>query len=434
MNKIDSGVEWLGKIPDSWKIVPNKVIMHKEKNICEKYNNENILSLTMNGVIVRDLENPSGKMPATFDGYQIVKSGNLLMCLFDIDVTPRCIGLIENDGLTSPAYSNFVLHNGYFNKYYYYYYLMLDNTKELLHLAKNLRHSLTEEQLGYIPTLVPPFDTQVLISELLDNKISKIDALIANQEEQIVKLIEYKKKEITKVVTKGLYSVATMKNTNVKWIGQIPEHWNCCYNKYLFQYGNGALRIGPFGSSLSGKMLPNGQYKIYNQAHLVNDDFSLSRHFIDDETFEQLKSYEVLPGDILFSMMGTIGKCKIMPEGYMPGIMDSHLLKARLNELILPEYYLYVFDKDLSDCVISQLKYLSNGSIMSGLNSTIVKNIMIPVPPINEQLEIIQHLNPFCKKMDKLISLKKDKINKLQEYKKSIIYEYVTGKKSVYAE
>lgn len=123
----DSGINWIGLIPKSWEVVPHKYVMRKEKNICDKYEGQDILSLTMRGVIVRDLTNPSGKMPATFDGYQIVRPGNLLLCLFDIDVTPRCVGLINNDGLTSPAYSQFVLKNNYNAKYYYYLLRMIDD-------------------------------------------------------------------------------------------------------------------------------------------------------------------------------------------------------------------------------------------------------------------------------------------------------------------
>ena len=95
----DSGVAWLGEIPEDWTVVFNKHLMKKVKCIREKYTGEDVLSLTMKGVLIRNLDNPSGKMPATFDGYQFVEAGNLLMCLFDIDVTPRCIGLIKNDGV-----------------------------------------------------------------------------------------------------------------------------------------------------------------------------------------------------------------------------------------------------------------------------------------------------------------------------------------------
>ena len=132
----ESGLAWIGNIPERWRVMPNKYLMKKLKLIQPVYAGEDIISLTVNGVIKRDLDNPSGKMPASFDGYQFVYPGNLLMCLFDIDVTPRCIGLIKDFGLTSPAYSQFVLNSKADAGYYYYYYLWF----RLLRSKKPLRH------------------------------------------------------------------------------------------------------------------------------------------------------------------------------------------------------------------------------------------------------------------------------------------------------
>lgn len=195
-----SGIEWVGQMPSSWDAVPNKYLMYKVKNICPVYNGEDILSLTTNGVIIRDL-NGGGKMPTSFDGYQKVAPGNLLMCLFDIDVTPRCIGLVKNLGLTSPAYSQFVMRADAYAPYYYYYYLMVDYTKELLHMAKNLRHSLTEDQLGAIKAPNPPYEEQVQIAEFLDKKCTEISRVIEDKNKQLATLDEYKKSLIFEYVT-----------------------------------------------------------------------------------------------------------------------------------------------------------------------------------------------------------------------------------------
>lgn len=140
-------------------------------------------------------------MPTSFDGYQRLRKGNLLMCLFDIDVTPRCIGLIKNDGLSSPAYSQFVLHDNADAEYYYYYYLMVDYTKELLHMAKNLRHSLTEDQLGAISVPVPPIDEQREIAKYLNGKVAEIDTVIEQKQKQLTVLDTYKKSLIYEYVT-----------------------------------------------------------------------------------------------------------------------------------------------------------------------------------------------------------------------------------------
>lgn len=220
----DSGIEWIGDIPVSWKIMPNKYLMRKEKKICPVYHGEDILSLTMKGVIVRDLD-AGGKMPTSFDGYQRLEAGNLLMCLFDIDVTPRCVGLIKQAGVSSPAYSQFVLRKGADAAYYCYYYTMLDNDKTLLHLAKNLRHSLTEDQLGAIPVIVPPIEEQQRIADFLDTKCAEIDALTADIQTQIDTLEQYKRSVITETVTKGLNPDVEITDSGVEWVGEIPAHW-----------------------------------------------------------------------------------------------------------------------------------------------------------------------------------------------------------------
>lgn len=155
----DSGIEWVEQMPMSWNTVPNKYLMYKIKCICPIYNGENILSLTTNGVIIRDL-NGGGKMPTSFDGYQKIVPGNLLMCLFDIDVTPRCIGLIKDFGLTSPAYSQFAMKDGAYAPYYYYYYLMVDYTKELLHMLKFFVRDGAISGFGFIICKLPSHGSQ----------------------------------------------------------------------------------------------------------------------------------------------------------------------------------------------------------------------------------------------------------------------------------
>ena len=216
-----------------------------------------------------------------------------------------------------------------------------------------------------------------------------------------------------------------MKDSGVEWIGEVPESWYVSKLKYLFADGDNGLKIGPFGSAIRGKTLEEGPYKIYNQAHLIQNDFNLNRHFVSEETYQQLASYRVKPGDVLFSMMGTIGKCRIMPDGYPEGIMDSHLLKAGLNQKILPEFFVYAYDKDYSEQVISQLLYASNGTIMNGLNSTILKSVVIAVPPIEKQRKIVKYLDEKCSKIDAIIARQEEIIEKLKKFQGSLISETV---------
>ena len=234
----DSGIPWIGEIPQEWKVLPHKYVMFKIKEIQEHYSGEDIISLTMNGVIVRDLS-AGGKIPLTFDGYQKVYKGNLLQCLFDIDVTPRCVGLIKNNGVTSPAYSQFALKDNGYAPYYDYLLRYMDDNKVLLHLSKNLRSSLTETDFGAIQTIIPPISTQISIANFLDEKCTEIDELISLQEKMIDELKAYKQSVITEVVTKGLDRNVKMKDSGVDWIGEIPKEWKVRAIKYMFRTSKG---------------------------------------------------------------------------------------------------------------------------------------------------------------------------------------------------
>lgn len=198
----DSNVEWIGKIPKHWELIKNKHIFKKSKVIVgPNWDKYDVLSLTKNGVIIKDIERNEGKMPSDFSIYQIVNPGNLLMCLFDIDVTPRCVGYIENKGIVSAAYTELSAIDNINIKYYYWWYLMLDIDKRLLHLSKNLRNSLSTEDFMALTVVKPPLEEQKQIDEFLTNEISKINDAITKIEDNINLLEEYKTSLIHNVVT-----------------------------------------------------------------------------------------------------------------------------------------------------------------------------------------------------------------------------------------
>lgn len=411
----DSGVAWIGEIPKEWKILPNKYLMKKEKSICESYNGEDILSLSMKGVVVRDL-NSGGKMPLSFDGYQYLKPGNLLMCLFDIDVTPRCIGLIRNNGLSSPAYSQFSLSNFAFNEYYYYYYLMLDNSKTLYHLAKNLRHSLTEEQLGMISTAVPPLSIQHQIATYLDQKCTQIDALITNQQKQIEKLKAYKQSLITETVTKGLNPDVPMKDSGVEWIGEIPEGWDILQLSSVVTERK-HKNIGMIETNLLSLSYGNVIRKNINTT--------------DGLLPESFEGYNIIEaGDIVLRLTDLQNDHKSLRSGLCTerGIITSaYVTLANRGGTLISEYLHYL----LHTFDIYKGFYGMGAGVRQGLNFDGIKKILLTRPKIEEQQAIVSYLDQKCTQIDSLIAIKQRKIEKLQQYKKSVIYEYVTGKKEV---
>lgn len=410
----DSGVKWIGDIPTSWEIVPNKFIMKKEKTINPRYSNELILSLTMDGVIIRDLE-AGGKIPVSFDGYQRVEAGNLLMCLFDIDVTPRCIGLIETNGVTSPAYSQFITSHDNYSPYYNYYYLYLDNDKLLLPLAKNLRHSFTEDELGKIPTVRPPYSEQIQIANFLDSQCSKIDQLSANLSQQIEVLQEYKKSVITQAVTKGLEPEAEMKDSGIEWIGDIPSSWDISPLKHLFEIRKRiAGREGPTVLSITQSGIkPKDIWS--NKGQLAESYANYQLIYTGEFGMNHM---DLLTGGIDISQYNGV-------------ISPDYRVFASKRSDTCDNYFLYFFTM----CYKSRIFYsMGQGAALMGrwrLPASNFLNMKLPLPPVEEQKRIANYLDKRCKQIDTQISNLTGQKSTLVSYKKSIIFDYVTGKKEV---
>lgn len=414
----DSGIAWIGEIPSTWKTMANKYVMHKEKNICPVYHGEDILSLTMRGVIVRDLD-AGGKMPTSFDGYQKIMPGNLLMCLFDIDVTPRCVGLIKQSGLTSPAYSQFVLNSGFDAAYYCYYYTMLDNDKTLLHLAKNLRHSLTEEQLGAVSLIVPPYKEQLAISAFLDTKCAEIDALSDNIQSEIDTMEQYKRSVISEAVTRGLDPNVPMKDSGIEWVGEIPASWDVLRGKYVFVQRNQK------GNSKQLQLLsPTQKYGVIPQERY--EELSGMRAVKLNEQADLALMKTIHTGDFCISLrsfQGGFEYCEC--EGVVsPAYQVFYSVKPIVNG-----YYKYLFkETGFIEKMNSYTMTLRDGKNIAFDD---FGNTYIPVPSLPEQQAIAAYLDAKCSEIDQVIAQKQEQLSTLADYKKSLIYEYVTGKKEV---
>ena len=410
----DSGIEWIGDIPVSWKIIPNKYLMRKEKKICPVYHGEDILSLTMKGVIVRDLD-AGGKMPTSFDGYQRLEAGNLLMCLFDIDVTPRCGGLIKQAGVSSPAYSQFVLRKGADAAYYCYYYTMLDNDKTLLHLAKNLRHSLTEDQLGAIPVIVPPIEEQQRIADFLDAKCAEIDALTADIQAQIDTLEQYKRSVITETVTKGLNPDAEMKDSGIEWVGEIPAHWLVHPVYYYYGERKNKNYLGKEDNLLS-----------LSYGRVVRKDINTSDGLLP----ESFNIYNIVEtGDIIIRPTDLQNDKRSLRTGLVKehGIITSAYIDLCPIKQVDSRYFYFL----LHAYDVMKVFYNMGNGVRQGLNYSEFSRLMVFEPPYEEQVAIADYLETKVIEVDVIIERKKEQMSVLNAYKRSLIFEYVTGKKEV---
>lgn len=415
----DSGIEWIGEIPETWEVASNKFVMTKIKQIISKYTGEPILSLSMSGVHERKLDD-GGKMPATFDGYQAVKRGNLLLCLFDIDVTPRCVGYIQTDGITSPAYSQYEVNDNNSVKYYYYYYLMIDNNKVLVHLTKSLRNTINADQFDNIKAIVPPKLEQQQIANFLDRKTTEIDELIDKINIEIDTLKQYQSSVITQAVTKGLDPNVQMKDSGIEWIGETPETWKTIKIKYL---------VDKLERGTAPKYTELYETQVVNQA-------TFSKGFFDKSNMR----YSTIPAsqsrgllqyqDVLVASTGggVLGKVHYFTE-HEEFVADSHVTIVRfIAQKLIPKFG-YYYLSTLYDVFNNVMAQGSTNQIE--LKRDTFANSFIPFPRIEEQRVIVDYLDQKVTQIQKLINSKQQQINQLTEYKNSLIFEYVTGKKQV---
>lgn len=318
----------------------------------------------------------------------------------------------------NPSFLNYAM-----SSYYAQYQKSLGKAKlKVVHI--------TASQIGNIRIILPPLPEQKKIADFLDAKCANIDQIRADIEKQIEILTDYKKSIITEAVTKGLDPKAKMKDSGIEWIGKIPCNWNMTKIKYLLTDERDSLKVGPFGSQLSGSDIVDDGFWVYSQRTVLDKNFETNTMFISNEKFLSMVSFQVREKDILITTRGTIGKIARVPNDFHQGIIHPCVMKFRLNE----DKFDYDFLEKIfnhSDILKDQLIFLSNATTIEVIYSGTLKNIVLPHPPLSEQKAIATYLDDKCLEIDATIAEKQKQLETLEEYKKSLIFEYVTGKKEV---
>ena len=214
------------------------------------------------------------------------------------------------------------------------------------------------------------------------------------------------------------------KKNGIEWLGEVPGHWSLKRLRHLLLDGAEGIKIGPFGSQLTSDMLVDFGYKVYGQENVIADDFSKGSRFISDEKFREMSVYTISPGDLLVTMMGTAGRCKTVPNNIEPGVMDSHLLRIRFGQESLPDFVELLIDESIY--VNHQVRLNGKGSIMHGLNSSIIKELLIALPPLDEQAAILAFLGHETARIDALIDEQQRLIELLKEKRQAVISHAVT--------
>jgi type I restriction enzyme S subunit len=370
----NSGAEWLGDIPTHWNTLSNKNIFKLKKNqVGKKSSDYVLLSLTLNGVIKRDMENPQGKFPAEFNTYQEVKKGDFIFCLFDVEETPRCVGLSDFDGMITGAYTVMEPYDNFDRNFLYYFNLNLDADKRMKPLYTGLRNTISKENFFSFKTFVPPLLEQTAIAAFLDRKTALIDQAIDIKQKQIELLKERRQILIHKAVTRGLNPNVKLKDSGVEWIGEIPEHWQVKRFKHFTKILSG---YSPEQVKFSEEMKIN--YFKVDDLNNVDENFRLgnSNWFV-----EHLK------------------------------IIDLIAIWLKSRNLIT----------------------IADTTTIPQINNKHIYPLEIALPKLEEQTEIIQYIKTSSQKLNTAISLKEQEIEKLKEYKATLINSAVTGKIKVSA-
>lgn len=401
----DSGIAWIGEIPEHWEITSFK------------------RKITIN----------NGKDYKDFldaEIYPVMGSGGCFAYCSNYMYDGEALLLGRKGTIDKPLYVKgkfwavdtmfyAIPHANLDCKFAYYLALMFPFN---LYSTSTSLPSLTQTDLGNILVAFPFLSEQQSIATYLDQKCGEIDELITLQEEMITKLQSYKQSVITEAVTKGLDKNVSLKDSGIEWIGEIPEHWICTvFKKFLsepMQYG-------------ANEPAEECNYNDprYIRITDIKDDGTLRDDTFKSLPLEKAKEYMLTKGDLLFARSGaTVGKTFLYKEDYA-ACFAGYLIKARCNKNeLLPNF---VFYYTLSNVYQNWKNSIFIQSTIQNIGADKYSVMPIIIPPLSEQQSIADYLDQKCSEIDELISIKQQKIEKLKDYKKSLIFECVTGKRKV---
>lgn len=401
----DSGIEWLGMIPEDWET--ERLQWHiseiKESNKPEK--SRRILSLTnKRGVIPYEEKGAQGNVAKEdYTQYKLAYPGTIVANSMNILI--GSVGKCDYFGCVSPVYYVFKPNNGENLEFINYIFQTEQFQKELRRYANGiLEIRLRVSSDGILKRKVPfpSIYEQAQIVSTIESSTSKVDALISNVQAQIEKLKAYKQSLITEVVTKGLDPNVPMKDSGVEWIGKIPKHWNMIRFRFIAKITT--------GNQDTQNADPDGMYPFYVRSPIVER--------CNNYTFEGkgiLMAGDGAGAGRVFHLVN--GKYAVHQRVYR--FYDFKYMNPVLLKFYLENLFATVMD------------YGSAKTTVPSVRLPMIQDFPVCVPPEDEQLKMLEVLSEKTNKIDRFIAVKQTKIEKLEQYKRSLIYEYVTGKKEV---
>ena len=420
----ESGIEWIGKIPATWKTHTLYQLVTQVKNKNSDLSEQNLLSLSYGKIKRKDINSNGGLLPESFNGYNIIEDGDIVLRLTDLqnDHTSLRVGRATERGIITSAYTTLRPINKGSTKYLYYLLHCFDIKKGFYGMGSGVRQGLNYDEVKELRVIMPSSSTeQSAIAAYLDDQCAKIDTLISEAKTSIEEYKQWKASLIYEAVTKGLDPNVEMKDSWVEWIGKIPTRWTIGKIKHF------------------AELMPKCDFSALDS----DDEITFTpMDCIKNGYFENQKAlYKDINGSYTQYAEGDIVLAKVTPcfENGNAAIMknlhsglglgSSELFVLRTHDIIREFLFLFIRNPQF---IQAGCATMTGTGGLKRVSSNFIKNCPITIPDtFEEQTEIVNYINKQFKNIDLIISEKQAVIVELENYKKSLIFETVTGKRKV---
>ena len=423
----DSGIEWIGEIPEGWEIKRLGAILQERNEVNNPIQTTIILSLTNNRGVIPYSEkgNQGNKAKDDLTGYKIAHIGDIV--LNSMNVIIGSVGLSNYYGAVSPVYYMLFPRNNIETNIQYYNYLFQTTAfQQSLRGYGNgileIRMRIQMQKLKTVLLPVPTFLEQSNITVYLDASLSKLNILLSKTRSSIEEYKKLKQAVITQAVTKGVRGEREMKDSGVAWIGKVPKEWDVRKLKAVSARINVGVVIRP-----SEYFDDNGTVPFLRGINVKEYTISSENMvYISQTSNRALSKSQVHTGDILIVRDGNIGASCVVPSCYNGANVVSMVIVTPNN--CDSRFLCYSLNSEVGK---TQFTLTKIGSALTHTSVSAVSDILSPVPSREEQYEIADYLDAKCAEIDGLIAKKEQLVKELESYKKSLIYEVVTGKREV---
>ncbi|MDG2518097.1 restriction endonuclease subunit S [Lysobacter soli] len=417
----DSGISWIAAVPSGWEVTPLLGVAREryESNAGMKENN--LLSLSYGRIVRKDLESNDGLLPESFETYQVVQPGDTIFRLTDLQNDQRSLrtGLVLETGIITSAYLC-VEPMGIDPNYFSYLLRFYDLSKTFYSMGGGLRQSMKYADVKRLPVLIPSKSEQMSIADFLDRETAKIDALIAEQEKLLALLAEKRQATISHAVTRGLNPDTPLKDSGIRWLGQVPAHWEVKQLKHVARPGTaityGIVQAGPHydggvpyirTSDMSGDRLPLHGYALTSPE--IDASYTRSK---------------VAAGDLVIAIRATVGKCLPVPPELDGANLTQGTAKVSPGDEVVPAFLLSSLR---SNATLAYFDSMAKGATFKEITLDALRRAPVLRPSKEEQLEIARFIEGETGKLDSLQTDAERAIDLLKERRSALIAAAVTG-------